>query len=72
MVKVFIPYLRNYRVVKIFQYKKNPKEFRQMLGVTGYYHNFIPAYVDLVQPLTHMTQKTVQFICVQNKHVKNS
>ena len=30
-----------------------------MLGLTGYYQKFIPAYADLVQPLIKFTQKTI-------------
>ena len=34
-----------------------------MLGLTGYYHKFIPSYADLVQLLIKLTNKTVPFIC---------
>ena len=27
---------------------KTPKKVKQMLGLTGYYHKFIPVYADLV------------------------
>ena len=41
---------------------KIPKEVGQMLGLTGYYHKFIPMFADLVWPLMEFTHKTVPFI----------
>ena len=32
-----------------------PKGVRQILDLTGYYHKFIPVYVDLIWPLTQLT-----------------
>ena len=40
---------------------KTPKEFRQMLGWTRYYHKFRPAYADLLQPWTELTHRTIPF-----------
>ena len=33
-----------------------------MLGLTRYYHKFIPVYADLVWPLTQLNHKTIPFI----------
>ena len=33
-----------------------------MLGLTGYYYKLIPAFADLVRPLTQLTPKAVPFI----------
>ena len=38
---------------------KTLKVVRQKLGLPSYYHKFIPAYADLIRPLTQLTHKTV-------------
>ena len=37
---------------------KTNKEVKEMLGLTGYYWKFIPAYGDLVWPLMHLHIKS--------------
>ncbi|XP_036417924.1 uncharacterized protein LOC118801669 [Colossoma macropomum] len=36
---------------------KTKKEVRRFLGLAGYYHRFIPNYVDVTSPLTNLTKK---------------
>ena len=41
---------------------KTPKEGKQMLGLACYCQKFIPAYADLIWPLTELTCKFIPFI----------
>ena len=50
------------QIIKDLPVPRIPKEVRQMLHLTGNYCKFIPAYEDLVQPLTQLTHKMVPFI----------
>ena len=49
------------KAIKEMPQPKNPKEIRQVLGLTGYYRKFIPCYSDLTKPLTKLTRKEVEF-----------
>ena len=40
----------------------NPKGIKQFLGLVGYYHKFIPHFVDLVKPLKTLTHKDTEFV----------
>ena len=40
---------------------RNPKEIKQFLGLAGYYHKFVPRFLDLSRPLTWLTHKDVLF-----------
>ena len=40
---------------------KSAKEIKQFLGLAGYYHKFVPRFLDLLRPLTRLTQKDVLF-----------
>ena len=40
---------------------KSAKEIKQFLGLAGYYHKFVPRLLDLLRPLTRLTQKNVLF-----------
>ena len=59
--KGIFPYLRSYRSSKIFQDQKYPRNLGT-LGLTGFYHKFIPAYDDLVWALMQLTRKTTPII----------
>ena len=48
--------------IEIMPIPKTPKEFREMLWLTGYYRKFISASSDLVRPLTQLTRRHVSFI----------
>ena len=39
-----------------------PKEVRPMLGLSGYYHMFIPVYADLAWPLPQLSHKTIPLL----------
>ena len=39
----------------------NPKQARQLLGLTGFYRKFVPHYATLVRPLTVLTKSTIPF-----------
>ena len=40
---------------------KTPKEFKQFLGLIGYYRKFVPRFSDLARPLNALTRKNVKF-----------
>ena len=40
---------------------KTPKEVKQLLGLIGYYHKFVPRFSDLAQPVNALTRKNVAF-----------
>ena len=40
---------------------RSPKEVKQFLGLAGYYHKFVPRFLDLSRPLTRLTRKDVLF-----------
>ena len=54
------PLLNILRGIQILPVPKMPKEVRQMLGLTGYYQEFIQAYSDLVQPWHNWLEKGYQ------------
>ena len=40
---------------------KTPKEVKQFLGLIGYYHKFVPRFLDITHPLNALTRKNVAF-----------
>ena len=40
---------------------KSAKEIKHFLGLAGYYHKFVPRLLDLLRPLTRLTQKDILF-----------
>ena len=40
---------------------KSAKEIKQFLGLAGYYCKFVPRFLDLLRPLTRLTQKDILF-----------
>ena len=50
------------KVVKNWEALKMPIEFRQCLGLVGYYQRFIEKISCIVKPLTTLTQKDVKFV----------
>ena len=40
---------------------KTPKEVKQIFGLIGYYHKFVPGFSDLAQPLNDLTRKDATF-----------
>ena len=43
--------------IKQFPIPQNKKDVRVFLGLTGYYHHFIPSYSSIAAPLTDLTKK---------------
>ena len=41
---------------------RNPKEFREFLGMVGYYRSFISRFADAARPMTKLIRKGIQFI----------
>ena len=40
---------------------RNPKEFKQFLGLASYYRKFVPRFADILQSLTTLTMKNVPY-----------
>ena len=49
-------------VVKNFAVSKNVREVRRFLGMTSYYHKFIPRFAKVAEALHHLTRKDVEFL----------
>ena len=47
--------------VKQFPTPRNVREVRQFLGLSSYYHRFIPSFAKCAQPLHNLTRQGVQF-----------
>ena len=39
----------------------NQKDFREFLGMVGYYRKFINRFADAVRPMTRLTRKDIKF-----------
>ena len=46
------------RKIEQFPQPKTKKQIRSFLGLSGYYHRFIPNYANIAVPLTNMTRKS--------------
>ena len=51
----------NLKAVRNFPQPVNLKKLRQFLGLTSYYHRFIPGYARLAHPLHALTRKGAVF-----------
>jgi hypothetical protein len=40
---------------------RNVGDVRSFLGICSYYRRFVPEFSTLAKPLTHLTEKSVQF-----------
>jgi len=49
------------RAVNEWPVPENKKQVRAFLGLTGYYHKFIPRYSEIALPLTNLTKDNVAF-----------
>ena len=49
------------RAVNEWPVPENKKQVRAFLGLTGYYHKFIPRYSEIALPLTNLTKDAVAF-----------
>ncbi|GKF58137.1 putative reverse transcriptase domain-containing protein [Tanacetum coccineum] len=47
--------------IKDWASPKTPTEFRQFLGLAGYYRRFIEGFSKIARPMTKLTQKSVKF-----------
>nr|GFB00453.1 putative reverse transcriptase domain-containing protein [Tanacetum cinerariifolium] len=47
--------------IKYWPSPKSPIEFRQLLGLDGYYWRFIEGFSKIAKSMTKLTQKNVQF-----------
>ena len=52
---------RNLEAVRSFHQPGNLKQLHQFLGLTSYYHRFIPGYAKLAHPLRALTRKGAVF-----------
>ena len=55
------PNNRNLEAVRSFPQPSNLRQLRQFLGLTSYYHRFIPGYAKLAHPLHALTRKGAVF-----------
>ena len=55
------PSVEKTEVVRKFQSPKNAKEIKQLLGLTGYFRDFIEGYLKLLTPLTNLLKKNIPY-----------
>jgi hypothetical protein len=55
---------RNHKIQALLKMKspQNVKEVRQFLGFSGYFRKFVKNYARMVEPLTHLTKKSVAWV----------
>ena len=59
--------------IKNWAILNNPTEMQKFLGFTGYYRYFIPNYLQIAQPLLHLTKKTTPCVTATGwKQLKDS
>ena len=49
-------------VIENWDVPKSLTEVRSFLGLASYYRRFIPAFAELVHPLTNLTRKNIPFL----------